>query len=135
MNKLFLKLNGEGSKEVASHVITVSQWLNKDPKVKGYSDPETVILYAKSLRAQEIEQLEQFFNYVRNGVRIIGSLVTRKDRSNRSYQHPTFLNGRSSTGTKVILEAGMKDFLNDYMEGKVSINFTLEELVEEALNG
>jgi hypothetical protein len=118
----------------ANRGLTAKQFLSKEPNVKGYSNPTLFLEYLKSLRPPELEQTEQFFDFCKRGVRIIGSVVTRTDRSNRSYQHPAFLDGNTQTGCKVILEAGMKEFLQDYRSGKVSINFTLDELVEDAMN-
>ncbi len=128
-NKLHQETGGKGPQG-----LTARQFLNKEPNVKGYSHPTLFLEHLKSLRPPELEQQEQLFDFCKNGVRIIGSAITRLDRSNRSYQHPTFLTGNTQTGCKVILEAGMKEFLLDYRAGKVTINFTLEELVEEAMN-
>lgn len=115
--------------------LTASQFLGKDPKVKGYSTSDEFLSYGRGLRPSELEQLEQAFNFFKSGLRVVGSLVTRYDRSNRAYQHPSFLQGRSNVGTKIILEGGMNEFLQDYMSGEFSINFTLQELIQEAMKG
>ena len=135
MNRIFLKLKSVNPKSGSTLELTVKQWLNRDPEVKGYSTAEAFIPYAESLRESEVEQLDQCFTNFKNGLRIVGNLVTRLDKANRPYQHPGFLQGNATIGCKVILEAGMKEFLQDYIAGKVSIKFTLEELIEEALNG
>jgi hypothetical protein len=125
---------GSGTGSGSNLKLTAGQFLGKEPNVMGYTTPASFLVYAKSLRPQEVEQLEQAFNHFKDGSRIIGSLVTRTDRSKRVYQHPAFLKGNSQPGCKIILESGMKEFLTDYMAGNVAISFTLEELIEEALN-
>lgn len=131
---LFNKLNPDDSQGGAQAKLTAKQFLSKDPKVKGYTTPDAFLTYGKSLRPSEVEQLEQGFSFIKDKVKIIGSLTTRPDRSHRSYAHPTFLHGNAQQGCKIILEAGMKEFLQDYIKGNVAIGFTLEELIEEAMN-
>lgn len=134
MSRLFSRLHEGEQPKGPSRIMTASQFLGKDPNVKGVSTPEAFLAYGRSLREAEIDQLEQFFGFVKDGVRVIGSIVTRRDKGNRSYQHPNFLMGNATIGTKLILECGMREFLLDYIAGNVSISFTLEELIAEAMN-
>ncbi|WP_423149205.1 hypothetical protein [Rubrolithibacter danxiaensis] len=132
--KLFNKLHGgsEGSGHDGS-LITAKVFLGKEDGTN-YFTAKGFVEYAKSLREHEVEQLEQFFEFVKNGHRIVGTLITRKDKAGRPYQHPPFHMAKSSQGVKVITEGGMAVFIKDYQEGRITINFTLEELIEEALN-
>lgn len=133
MNKLFMSLHDDDEpKSGYKQVLTASQFLGKDRNVKGVTTPEAFLTYGKSLREEEIDQLNQFFGFVKGQVRVIGSLVTRRDKGNRPYQYAGFLMGNATIGTKIITEAGMGEFLQDYIAGKVTINFTLEELIAEA---
>ncbi len=131
---LFNKLHGgsEGSGRGRTQV-TAKSFLGKE-EGPNYSTSDNFLKYAKSLREHEVEQLDQFFGFVKDEVQIIGSLITRQDKGNRKYQHPEFNLMNSKQGVKIIMEAGMANFIKDYQKGKIYIDFTLEELVEEALN-
>lgn len=131
---IFYKLHG-GSKGSGRGrtLVTVKSFLGKE-EGPSYSNSEKFLNYGKSLREHEIEQLEQFFGFVKEEVQIIGSLITRQDKGNRKYQHPEFNLMNSKQGVKIIVEAGMADFIKDYQKGKIYIDFTLEELIEEAMN-
>ena len=131
---LYSKLHGgsQGS-NLNQNLVTAKAYLGKETG-SNYSTPEKFVSYAKSLREHEVEQLQQFFDFVKNGKRIVGTLIGRKDRAGRPYLHPSFHMANSSQGVKVIIEGGLGAFIKDYQEGKVTIDFTLEELVEEALN-
>lgn len=122
------KVSGRGRTQV-----TAKSFLGKE-EGPNYSNCEKFLTYGKSLREHEVEQLDQFFGFVKEGVQIIGSLITRQDKSNRMYHHPEFNLMNSKQGVKIILEAGMAEFIKDYQKGKIYIDFTLEELIEEAMN-
>jgi hypothetical protein len=136
MNKIFLKLNGTTSVPKVSgstRLVTAKGFLGKDGST-GYFKPDELLDYARSLREPEIEQADQTFQCVNAGLRTTGSFVTRVDKGGRQYTYLTFNKINASVGLKVILEGGMKQFINDYQDGKISIDFTLEQLVEEAMN-
>jgi hypothetical protein len=135
MKHIFNRLHGTTNQTSDGNkpVLSAKQFLGKDEGLN-YFKPETFVKYAKSLRPQEIEQLGQVFTGMKDGLRIVGSQLTRTDKGGRPY---TYLNANrvnATIGAKFILEDGMGDFLKDYMDGKFIVGFTLEELVEEALN-
>ena len=136
MNKIFLKLNGaQGAPKAAGNtpVISAKQFFGIEGG-KQYCQPGMFISYAKSLRENEIEQLEQFIDCMNDGLRTIGTVTTRRDKGGRQYSYLNFVKINATVGIKVILEAGMKQLISDYQDGKIAIDFTLEQLVEEALN-
>lgn len=133
---LYKKLRETGNGSVITTVegITVSQFLGKEAgNTEIYPNPLLFLNYVKSLTEAEFEQLEQFFDFVKKENRIVGSLVTRTDRAERSYIFPNFLRNRGTTGVKLIMEPSIIKFLNLYMDSKIAIDFTLEDLVDEAL--
>jgi len=136
MNKVFLKLNGSSTAPRSSGstvVITAKQFLGKEGD-KPYCSPEKLVDYAKSLREPEVEQLDQTVVCMNAGLRTIGTVTTRRDKGGRMYSYLNFVKINATVGLKVILEAGMKELIADYQDGKIIIGFTLEELVEEAMN-
>ena|ERR1700744_5584728 len=136
MNKIFLKLNGTSIVPKASGntvFITAKHFLGKEGNTS-YCSPEKLVEYAKSLREPEIEQLDQAVACMNAGLRTIGTVTTRTDKGGRLYSYLNFVKINATVGLKVILEAGMKQLIADYQDGKIVIGFTLEELVEEAMN-
>ncbi len=136
MNKVFLKLNG--TDEVPrgggnTIVITAKQFLGIEGNKK-YCDPEKLVQYAKSLRESEVDQLDQTIVCMQAGIRTIGTTITRVDKGGRNYAYLNFAKINATVGLKVILEAGMKELIGDYQDGKIAVGFTREELVEEAMN-
>ena len=114
--------------------ITAKQFLNKDSVVTGYSTPGEYLTYLQSLRNEEVDDLTKFFDAVKEGLRLSNVTRTRKDRGGRVYLFPIPVQPKSGSGLKIILEAGMTRFIEDYINGKITIEFGLEELAEEALN-
>jgi len=134
MNNLFVKLHG-GSKGPGQEqvVITTKQFLSKDG-VEGYTTASEFLTYARSLRPKEVSDLENILLLMASRLRVDNLTNIRTDRGGRLYIFPRFHKPQSDPGGKLILEAGMSKFINDYAEGSISISFTLAELIEEALN-
>jgi hypothetical protein len=136
MNKVFLKLNGRVESPRAggnTAVITAKMFLGKEGNTK-YCDSEQLVKYASSLREPEVDQLDQTIDCMKAGIRTIGTTSRRVDKGGRSYAYLNFAKINATVGLKVILEAGMQQLIADYQDGKIVIGFTLEELVEEAMN-
>jgi len=112
--------------------LTTKQFLGKE-EGQSYFKPADFIQFAKSLRPQEVEQLEQILSAMQEGLRIVGSLAKRTDKGGRTYVYLNTNRTNATIGAKLILEEGTNIFLKDYMDGKFVVGFTLEELVEEAL--
>lgn len=115
-----------------SNEVTAKQFLGVD-KGKSYTTPTQIISYCRSLREPEVKQLEKCFKCYKDGLRIISSSTPSIDKGGRNYIFVNFLKPKGTIGVKLILEAGMEEMLDDYLEGKVIIKFSLKDLVEEAL--
>lgn len=136
MNNVFKRLHGANAKSTksgSSTVLTAKQFLGKEGD-KSYSNPDAFVKFAENLREPEVEQLDGAFECMQNGDRTIGSIVTRFDKADRPYTFVNFLKSNATIGFKYILDGNMKQFLKDYMDGQFKVGFTLEELVEEAMN-
>jgi len=114
--------------------LTAKQFLGKE-EGPSYFKPEAFVQFAKSLRPKEISELQEVFTGMAEGLRIGGSIAARTDRGGRKYAFVTVNRTNANTGGKYILEGGTIPFLKDYVDGKFVIDFTLEQLVEEAMNG
>lgn len=117
----------------ARPTLTAKQFLGKEPGT-AYFKPQELVTFAKSLRPREIADLQTVLTGFTDGSRVGGTVAARSDKGGRQYAFITINRANANTGGKYILEGGMVPFLNDYMNGKFIINFTLEQLVEEALN-
>jgi len=111
--------------------ITAKQFLGKVDGFKGYSNPVEFATYLDSLRDDEYDQCGEFFSAVNEGCKLSNVTKTHRDRARRLYLHPVPIRPKSDSGLKVILEAGMPRFIEDYINGRVEINFTFEELEDE----
>jgi len=99
---------------------------------KSYSTPQEFLDYCKSLRPKELKDTEVVVKSMKAGLRVNRFSPETEDRASRWYSYLEFLRARGNQGGKLILEAGMRELLEDYLDDKVVVNFTLAELIEEA---
>lgn len=125
----------DGEQKRPSSNFTAAEFLGKIPNIKGITNSEEFLVYGESLRDEEVQQLGQFFGFLKNGINVTGSLIKRNDKGDRQYIFTNFLRGKATTGTKIILTPWMDEFVNSYVDGRITINFTLDELIEEARKG
>jgi hypothetical protein len=97
-----------------------------------YFTKEKWLTYGKSLRPSEVKDLGKLFQCISEGLRMEGNPLLRSDVGERPYIYHRFLKPRASVGVKIIMEGGMEAFIADYQNGNFKMNFTLEELTEEA---
>lgn len=100
----------------------------------GYSNCSNFSKYLESLRDSEADELEEFFEQVRANIRMSNSTVRKIDRAGRPYVYCTFILPNANAGYKVIAESGMYEFIKDYQNGRVAIDFDIEVLAELAFN-
>ncbi len=114
-------------------VLTAKEALGKEGS-RQYFQPNNLITHLRSLRLPDCNFLEGIVNEMLQNQKIDDTGTERSDKGNRPYRFYQTRKNNGQKGYKVILEAGMKNFIEDYIAGKFTINFTLEELHEEALN-
>lgn len=132
---IYDKIHGQSQGD-GSLNLTAKQFLGKDPNVKGvFNDSKSFLKYVSGLRRVEVDYLDQLFNHMQEGHRMTGALTTRVDKGNNPYQFPNFQRAKGTSGVKVVITPEMSHLLKSYIDGKIAINFTLEELYEEANNG
>jgi len=123
-----------GSANIEGAVITASQFLGLEKGKPGYSNHGEYSKYLDSLREAECDELEEFYECIASGLKMLNSTVQRVDRNGRPYIYSNFLKPNAQSGYKVITEAGMLQFIKDYQDGKVKISFSIDELAELAFN-
>jgi len=137
LNEAFKRLHGATLEEALNGgrpVINAKQFLGKEQGTS-YFTPERFLEYAKSLRPSEVGDFEQVLLFMQEGLRINGKLTVQTDRGKRKYVYLEAERANSQTGAKLIIEAETGVLLQDYVNAKFVINFTLDELVDEAMNG
>jgi hypothetical protein len=111
--------------------MSTKQFLGIEPG-RSYSTPPIWLKYGRSLRPNEVKQLDALIRCQKEGLRVSRYSVEQEDRGGRPYTWVEFAKAKGNVSAKLILEAGMAEFFNDYLDGKVTIDFTLAELIEEA---
>ena len=136
MNDSFKRIHSASLEEALNGnrpKLSAQQFLGKNSGTN-YFTTDAFLSYAQSLREQEVEQLERVFEAMQGGLRVVGSIVPRTDKGKRQYIFVTFVRPNAGVGYKFILEGGMSKLLQDYMDGKFVLGFTLSELVDEAMS-
>lgn len=121
----------KNSKREVETNLKASQFFT-DTNVNGYTSKENFLFHVSNLDARDVEELEQCFEYLKQGKRLNSLPVPRKDRADNKYIWCEFPLRRGNPGVKVILFDRLLDFIKDYQEGAFNVPFSLEELYMEA---
>lgn len=122
-----------GLQEVTGNKLKATEFF-KENDSKGYFTKSTFENYANSLVRDEVDQFIGFIGELKNGVKLNLKLKIREDRSNRQYVWCEFMYARASKGYKIIIDGEILRFIEDYATGKITVDFTAEELALIALN-
>lgn len=137
MIKSYLKLHGSTLEEVLNGnrpTLTAKQFFGKEEGQSYFEQPEQFITFAKGLRPKEVAHLDRVISDMRLGRRVTNVTEAKDDKGGRQYLMVTMTRGNADVQSKFILEGPMVQFLDDYMDAKFIAGFTLEELIEEAMN-
>jgi hypothetical protein len=117
----------------AGSSITAKQFfINNTPE--GIVDATVLLDYVGMLSPNGKQKYAYFWDLLKNGNRINGMLMKRPDKNNLDYAWADIDLVRGNAPFKVILLSDkMLDFLVKYQRAEVSIRFTLQELIDEAL--
>lgn len=129
----YKKMHGNAQSGDKPGVLTAKEALGKEGH-RHYFQANQLLAYLQSLRQNECDFLESLILEMHTNAKLADTGTTRFDKGNRPYKFYEINKNNGRKGFKVILESGMKNFFEDYINGKFSINFTLEELHEEAMN-
>ncbi|MES2447910.1 MAG: hypothetical protein V4546_12060 [Bacteroidota bacterium] len=99
----------------------------------GYMAKSELVALGRSLTRREPKDFIGFFEQLRRGGKFDANFTIQKDRGGKEYGYPRFFMARGVKGYKVILNEGMKRFIDDYVEGVISVEFTAMDLEKIAL--
>ncbi len=97
-----------------------------------YFTPKDWLDYGKSMAPSDVKHLKRGIDALKAGYRNDGGSDLMVDVAGRQYIYYTFFKAKARPGAKIIAHAGMFRLFNDYADGKVTILFTMEELIAEA---
>lgn len=112
-------------------ILTAAMFLGKGES-PAYVTPHQILQFVDKGRLEDVKELEGFFDMVKERLKIIVPRNPRTDKSAVPYKYTTFIRPNSPDGAKVVLIGNINQFMDDYRDGKFSIDFTFEELVAEA---
>jgi hypothetical protein len=97
-----------------------------------YIEVKDLLTFVDSGRADDVEDFETFFDFVKDKGKFINTRRVREDKGGIPYQFVNFLNSQGSSGAKVVLIGKMKQFIDEFHGGTFYTDFSLEDLVTEA---
>jgi hypothetical protein len=128
MNKI--RLRREKS-PASSEILTAAMFLGKNGSTP-YVDAKTLLNFIDNARTEDVDEMESFFNLVKEELKMAINRRVNTDRGGNSYKYENFLRPKGPEGVKVQMVGDIQRFITDYQAGKFTIDFTLEELVTEA---
>jgi len=130
--KLFEKLHG--SSVATGATMTAKEAFKSENNPNGPFDKDGLITYLKSLRKEDCDHLENLFSCMNEGLRMTNSLMGRYDKAGNLYYWATFARANANEGIKILDHEGVVKLVKLYRDGKVKIDFTIDDLVNEALS-
>ncbi|WP_423149719.1 hypothetical protein [Rubrolithibacter danxiaensis] len=110
-------------------VINAQNFFGKD----GYDEKHSFLTWGENSRDPDVAQVAKFCLLAKAGCKIINTSTERIDEGSIPYKYIIFLrSSQSNDGTKLVLNGPWRKVLEDYQDGLIKIDFTLDELVEEA---
>lgn len=130
---LLLQDSSENSRNEKQTSLKANDFFSENNPV-GYMTRTEFVSYIKSFVRREPRDFIGVIDQMRNGGKFDANFSTGRDRARRDYGFLKFLVTNGYKGYKVILNDGMKRFINDYAEGIISIDFTALELEKAAIS-
>jgi hypothetical protein len=127
MNYFAIENESTNTNLVTGRVLTAKDFFT-DENSEGYFSKKEFQHYGSTLIRNERNDLAGFIEELKRGTKVNMNLIVRKDRSNRPYCFPQFFFARGVKGYKIIVNDEILRFINDYAEGKITVNFSLLEL-------
>lgn len=121
------KSSSNGSKIVLS----AKGFLGKEG-IYQFTTPDQLFQFNDNAREEDVAEMAAFFDLVKAGYRIIVTRKTRVDQGGQTYKFQNFNRNGNSDGAKVVNVGNIFDFIEGLYDNKFTINFTYDELLEEA---
>ena len=112
-------------------LLTAAKFFGKDGSIP-YDTPEPFLAHGKKLTPSDVEGMRKCISYAKEGLKTDGGSDIRTDVAGLQYRFYQFYRPKSRPGAKLVLTAGMVRLMSDYQNGKVTIDFTLDDLIDEA---
>ena len=108
-------------------------WKDND-QVNGVLTKTNFMAILRNLRQEDYDHTEKLFEHLKEQRRLVNSLKMRKDRGKQLYCWAEFYQPNGNEGAKVIGDPELLELVKLYREGKVIIDFTIDDLIDEGLN-
>lgn len=129
---LYNKIHG-GSNNSQGLLTARMFFLEHNPN--GYMSTVGFPTYIKSLNESNLGSLELCIEYTKNCIRLNSLPILKMDKAGAPYIWANFQMINSTQGFKILIVERLADFIKDYQQGKITIDFTLEELLQVAESG
>jgi hypothetical protein len=115
----------------SSQLLTAVMFFGKDGSVP-YETPIKFLSFGEGLRPKEADDMRKVIDCLNAGMRMDGNPPTGVDAGARPYTFHRAFKAKAVLGFKIINGGGMPKLIQDYQDGKITIDFTLADLIEEA---
>lgn len=129
----FTKLHGVESTSTDAVTLTAKSIWNENNPTTGVLTKSLFIPFLRSLRTEDYDHIEKLFELLRAKRRLILSFKPRKDRGNNGYHWADFPAPMGNDGVKVMADVELLELVKKYKEGKLFIDFDIDELIDEGL--
>lgn len=112
-------------------MLTTKMFLGKEGNFQ-FITADELFKFNDNSREADIEEMSAFFDLVKVGYKPIITRKTRNDVGGNLYKFQNFNRNGNSDGAKVLSVGKIFDFIEGLYDNKFSINFTYDDLIEEA---
>lgn len=107
--------------------------INKDNFFDRYDQKPNFLAWGELSRDEDVDNVSKFIHVTRCGYRFIKVSVKKTDKGGTPYKYLTYLLPNADTdGIKLVLTGPWAKVFEDYQNRLIRVDFTLDELVEEA---
>lgn len=112
-------------------VLTTKMFLGKEGNLQ-FITADALFHFNDTGREDDVNDMIAFFDLVKAGYKVIITRKTRTDQGGNVYKYQNFNRNGNSDGAKVVGIGKIFDFIEGLYDNKFTINFTYDELLEEA---
>lgn len=130
----FSKLHGVDYSTNDAVTLTAKNVWKENDQINGVLTKAPFMELLRNLRPEDYDHTEKLIECLRQQRRLANSLKMRKDRGKQLYYWAEFYQPNGNEGAKVIGDPELLELVKLYREGKVIIDFTIDDLIDEGLN-
>lgn len=125
------KRRAQGAANGGKMLVTTKMFLGKEGNLQ-FITADELFHFNDHSREDDVNEMVAFFDLVKAGYKPIITRKTRKDQGGNPYKYQSFNRNGNPDGVKVLLIGNIFDFIEGLYDSKYVINFTYDELIEEA---